>query len=193
MAAERVEIGLVGWRHERWTGEFYPEDLPVEWRLGYYANEFRRVWVPASYLVDPDAFAPQDWCAQTDPSFRFVVELPEDWGWREVEARLGPLLARGSTLLLPPTVPAGGPWRRGGNRAVPRQAVWSPDTGPGSGAPVGLVPAVHDPSPRTLRAWLEAFVTQAGPGQADLIVQGVEPAALAMARQLRTLAELMGL
>ena len=36
----RILIGSLGWQHLAWQESFYPEDLPVDWRLGYYVNEF---------------------------------------------------------------------------------------------------------------------------------------------------------
>lgn len=36
----RLLIGALGWQHEAWQESFYPDDLPPEWRLGYYSNEF---------------------------------------------------------------------------------------------------------------------------------------------------------
>ncbi len=36
----RLLIGSAGWQHPEWENSYYPEDLPPDWRLGYYANEF---------------------------------------------------------------------------------------------------------------------------------------------------------
>ncbi|MDZ7662261.1 hypothetical protein [Thiohalophilus sp.] len=36
----RILIGSCGWQHEGWQDSYYPADLPSEWRLGYYSNEF---------------------------------------------------------------------------------------------------------------------------------------------------------
>ena len=36
------------WEHPAWNQEFYPDDLPEDWRLSYYANEFPVVLVPVS-------------------------------------------------------------------------------------------------------------------------------------------------
>jgi len=36
----RVLVGSVGWQHLAWQDSYYPEDLPPDWRLGFYANEF---------------------------------------------------------------------------------------------------------------------------------------------------------
>ena len=33
-------IGAEAWQVPRWEQEYYPDDLPEEWQLSYYANEF---------------------------------------------------------------------------------------------------------------------------------------------------------
>lgn len=43
----QIHVGACNWQHSSWLGSFYPEDLPEEWRLSYYANEFHTVLVPA--------------------------------------------------------------------------------------------------------------------------------------------------
>ncbi len=40
---ESIKLGACGWNHGHWQGRFYPDDLPVDWRLSYYANEFSAV------------------------------------------------------------------------------------------------------------------------------------------------------
>jgi len=35
-----VLIGAASWEEDEWLASFYPEDLPAEWRMAYYANEF---------------------------------------------------------------------------------------------------------------------------------------------------------
>lgn len=35
-----VLIGSASWEEDEWQASFYPEDLPPEWRMAYYANEF---------------------------------------------------------------------------------------------------------------------------------------------------------
>ncbi|MDX1810395.1 MAG: hypothetical protein R3240_00485 [Gammaproteobacteria bacterium] len=36
-------IGAVGFNCEQWRGDFYPEDLPLDWCAEYYANEIHAV------------------------------------------------------------------------------------------------------------------------------------------------------
>ena len=42
----RVRIGTMGWLFDSWDSGYYPEDIPQEWKLGYYANELTAVVVP---------------------------------------------------------------------------------------------------------------------------------------------------
>lgn len=70
-----LRIGTRGWRHKEWQGTFYDPDLPREWQLSWYANHLRSVWVPADGLhaISPDEAAV--WIDDTDPDFRFIVEI----------------------------------------------------------------------------------------------------------------------
>jgi len=73
----RLLIGACGWSHSNWCADFYPQDLPVDWWLSYYANEFPVVLVTAQEWRLPEADASQ-WCEDTETSFRFVVEITAD-------------------------------------------------------------------------------------------------------------------
>lgn len=45
----RILIGASGWQYPSWSNEvFYPDDLPEDWYLSFYANEFPIVLVPES-------------------------------------------------------------------------------------------------------------------------------------------------
>jgi hypothetical protein len=48
----RVRIGTMGWQFENWNKSYYPEDIPPQWKLGFYANDFTAVVVPESLWVD---------------------------------------------------------------------------------------------------------------------------------------------
>jgi len=72
-----ILIGANGWLHDEWSEQFYPDDLPDEWRLGYYGNEFSVVLVPASYW-EQGADTVTEWLEETDESPRFVCEWPAE-------------------------------------------------------------------------------------------------------------------
>jgi len=70
----RVVIGACGWNHAAWLDEFYSEDLPEDWQLGFYSNEFSVVYVPAPDWVEhPDL---EEWVDDVSESFRFILEVP---------------------------------------------------------------------------------------------------------------------
>jgi len=70
-------IGACGWSHPSWVADFYPEDLPMDWRLSYYANEFPVALVTADEWCLPEADATH-WCEESEAFFRFILEISAD-------------------------------------------------------------------------------------------------------------------
>jgi len=73
MLESELLVGTVGWNHDDWVGGFYPDDLPDDWRFGYYTNRLRALLVPADHLEDPQV-DPAAWNDDLFPGFRLVVE-----------------------------------------------------------------------------------------------------------------------
>lgn len=82
----RVLMGACGWKHQAWLNDFYAEDLPEEWQLGFYSNEFPVVYVPAADWLDvSDTVVSNlvvadlgEWTEEVSDSFRFILEIPAD-------------------------------------------------------------------------------------------------------------------
>ena len=72
----RVVIGACGWKHSSWVNNFYDEDLPEDWQLGFYANEFPIVCVPSSDWIQLNDIS--EWLDDISDSFRFILEIPEN-------------------------------------------------------------------------------------------------------------------
>ncbi len=74
--AEPLLVGTCGWEHDSWVGTLYPLQLPDEWRFCYFSNRLRSVLLPADiwHGVRPDTA--RQWVQDSDPEFRFVLELP---------------------------------------------------------------------------------------------------------------------
>lgn len=70
-SAARFLLGAAGWEHPQWTAAFYPEDLPPDWRLAYYAHFFGCVLAPAAAWRGA---ALAGWLADTPEHFRFLLE-----------------------------------------------------------------------------------------------------------------------
>ena len=89
----RLLVGAADWRQPGWLGGWYPDELPPEWWLAYYANAFRCV------RVAPDIWQ-GEWAAWADelaalaPDFRLLIAVDEDAriadpDWRATLERLG--------------------------------------------------------------------------------------------------------
>ena len=76
MTAENLKIGARGWRHPQWVGSYYPDDLPEEWQLTYYANDFRVVLIPVEYWESSIGYDLDEWLEAVGDDFRFYLECP---------------------------------------------------------------------------------------------------------------------
>jgi hypothetical protein len=68
-----LQIAAVGWDHEHWHKDYYPHDLPADWRLTYYANEFRAVLVSELTRSSQPTQDPEQWYQDTPDAFRFYI------------------------------------------------------------------------------------------------------------------------
>jgi uncharacterized protein YecE (DUF72 family) len=71
-----VYVGAVGWRHEAWQGDFYPEEMPEDWQLSFYNTQFRCVYLPFDLWRNATDEAVAHWLYDTQAGFRFVLEAP---------------------------------------------------------------------------------------------------------------------
>lgn len=106
---QRLGLGLTGWLDAAWGETYYPEDLPADWRLGYYANEFNCVQLPQAQWCEADDALWAEWLSSVGDDFRFYLsvdsDLPASLAAR-VAGRLGPqlggfLLPDGDSEVLP--------------------------------------------------------------------------------------------
>jgi hypothetical protein len=101
-------VATYGWSHPSWNGEFYPDDLPEDWRLAFYSNEFRAVVVPLSVWSGLDPVEVERWVEDTPEEFVFYLEVDDlllDWRqFAEAVKPLGPQL--GGIILRPTKVDA---------------------------------------------------------------------------------------
>ncbi|MEA3638794.1 MAG: hypothetical protein VBE63_02495 [Lamprobacter sp.] len=63
-----------GWGDLADSDQFYPSDLPEDWRLSYFANDFRATVLPAMLWTRADPREVAQWSEDVPPSFRFAVE-----------------------------------------------------------------------------------------------------------------------
>lgn len=169
-----LTVGAIGWDQDRWLEELYPHDLPYEWRLSYYANEFPVVLVPDSYWFKAELPDTGQWLDDVPDHFRFhihvtqrlvesvrwlaVVGLCEDLkpklgGWvlqlpeglsEPVKDRLTVMQATISTTVV-------------GYNGVATTACWYRSKSADCGA-IGVAVFTKRPDPRVLRTLIEDFI-----------------------------------
>lgn len=74
LESHRILIGACGWLHDNWQQSFYPEDLPQDWYLGYYGNEYPVVMISEKEWQQGGEV--EEWLAETDALPVFICELP---------------------------------------------------------------------------------------------------------------------
>ena len=181
--------GLVaahGWQHADWVGPFYPDDMPPEWQLTYYANFFPAVVIPATAWGDDPAAQAAQWREDAHDNFLFVAETPAPAAGLEAlgEALLATVgeAAGGAALHAAGDLTAASP-------QVPLLAVGEE----GAGLVVASLPAAGA-DPMALRQAWEALRDAAPVGaRLLLVVAGSDTATPPALEQARTVAELLGL
>ena len=196
--APSIHLGTRGWEFPAWGGSYYPQDLPREWRLAYYANDFPLVLVPQARWVGAASEQGRVWRDEVSDAFRFYLELTDlqpgtleqlpDW----VDAlgdRLGGILISCSPER---TLAA-----RYGGRLFRVLDVTQPPALPeplaGGGPVAALVTAGALGSLREQRSLFSELVARFGPqGRIPVFLGGDPPPAQALL-DARQLAQLMGL
>lgn len=67
-------IGCSGFHYEDWQKKFYPEDLPSEKWLEYYADRFNTVEINNTFYNMPTTDDLKKWRDQTPDGFKFTVK-----------------------------------------------------------------------------------------------------------------------
>jgi hypothetical protein len=176
-----------GWDPWSVDDPFYPDDLPPEWRLAYFANVCWAVAVPAAHWRAASVADARAWARDTPSRFRFYLEAEPGCPITAAALIAGALGERFGGLSRPPP---------SGSAAACDLAPWpimDPRAGEGTdlSATRGLawtVPAAVIDDPRAARAWIERRVS-ASPAGLHLALLGRCPGAAV--ERWQTLVELM--
>lgn len=87
-------MGATGWDHDAWSGTFYPEELPVEWRLAFYNTIFTAAYVPYEQWAGTPKETLAGWANDVLDRFRFVLEAGSDGLTEADDERLAVLVDR---------------------------------------------------------------------------------------------------
>lgn len=190
-----IGLGAWGWEHEAWQSGFYPDDLPPEWHLTFYSNEFEAVGLESGDWLSPALEVLRGWVEDTREGFRFHLVLPDQLAPGMAE-RLGALAPRIGSLLAGPRVsgevieaarPFGPIWAMDGQGGLPQVAHDLVEALDSQRAPLVLL----DAEDFKLRAARMAIESLGDRGDATLLLRD-GGASMAVLNELRTLRDLLG-
>jgi uncharacterized protein YecE (DUF72 family) len=72
-----VLAGTSGFSYKEWKGSFYPEDLPAEQMLSFYAARLPAVEINNTFYRMPKPALLSSWAEQVSPEFRFVLKASQ--------------------------------------------------------------------------------------------------------------------
>ncbi len=70
----QLVAGTSGFSYDEWRGRFYPEDLPADAMLGYYAEKLAGVEINNTFYRMPKRAVLEQWGRATPESFRFALK-----------------------------------------------------------------------------------------------------------------------
>ena len=73
----RVLAGTSGFSYKEWKGNFYPEDLPADAMLRYYAERLPAVEINNTFYRMPKSALLEGWAAEVPEDFRFVLKASQ--------------------------------------------------------------------------------------------------------------------
>jgi hypothetical protein len=84
-----------GWWDLADADNFYPSDLPEDWRLSYFTNAFRASVLPHAVWSNVDSETWAQWREDIPSPFRFIAEIgpSQHQAHRALEQTLGPQLS----------------------------------------------------------------------------------------------------
>lgn len=70
----KILVGMSGYSYKEWKGGFYPEDLPAEGMLPFYAERFHAVEINNTFYRMPTEKLLLQWADQVPADFIFVLK-----------------------------------------------------------------------------------------------------------------------
>ncbi|MCK4711068.1 MAG: hypothetical protein KAU21_20825 [Gammaproteobacteria bacterium] len=199
-----IKVGIYDWVKFPAQNGFYPEDLPIDWKLSFYANEFETACINIDETLDFKLFL--EWLDDLPDDFELSFNLIKT----DLIDQLAESLEQGSFkinyLLVPQQerdillrnesfkavlsrfeVNSSKP-----QRVISSSSLWTPDNNVAS-ASVALLPDIAPDVDklRLYRRWIELWLDNNSQHRLTLWLDG-KTARYSSVSELRTLVELMG-
>ncbi len=100
--ATKIRAGTSGYSYKEWKGPFYPDDLPQDQWLNYYAKQLPTVEINNTFYRMPRTHVVEAWRDSVPASFRFVIKasrrITHQSRLKDAEESTGYLIKRAETL-----------------------------------------------------------------------------------------------
>jgi len=100
--AIRLSVGTSGFSYKEWLGKFYPEKLPGDRMLAFYAKHFETVEINNTFYRMPAETMLARWAAEAPAGFEFTLKAPRrithEKRLREAEGDVAEFCRRAATL-----------------------------------------------------------------------------------------------
>jgi uncharacterized protein YecE (DUF72 family) len=94
--------GTSGFSYKEWLGKFYPEKLPADGMLRYYASHFATVEINNTFYRMPAEAMLANWAGQVPDAFSFTLKAPRrithELRLKECETQVAEFLRRAQAL-----------------------------------------------------------------------------------------------
>ncbi len=193
-----IKVGLLNWSNFPVKNDFYPDDLPAEWKLSFYANEFETVCINFDEVIKKPLF--DEWFDDLPESFDLSFSLSSAVQIEQLTEIVQQFELKLSCLLIDEqerdillqnksdisVLLAAGISRQ--QQIVSRSSLWTPDVHIKS-AGIALLPDIENT--RLYREWIELWLQDNSQQELTLWLDG-STARYSTLGKLRTLVELMG-
>lgn len=171
-SAVGLDIVVDGWELPGWERDLYPEDLPADWRLAYFANEFPAVMLAAKRWLPADSARLDSWSKDVPDGFRFYLGDAEPAaGRQDLDLARHVLGSKLAGLVQKPGADVAPPADEVSRFRILGEPAGLPDAGC---LPAWHIPRAHYRDLRAGRAWLEGLCTQAPGGRGLLLFAGAD-------------------
>lgn len=93
----RVHIGTIGWNFPAWDQGYFPNDIPEDWKLAFYANDFSAVALPESLWAGESLESVCQQLDELEPGFAVYClaqsQMPSVEMIRQVKSVMGDFFA----------------------------------------------------------------------------------------------------
>ena len=72
----KLHLGTSGFAYKEWRGSFYPEDLPADAMLRFYATRLSSVEINNTFYRMPSPALLEKWAGEVPEGFDFVLKAP---------------------------------------------------------------------------------------------------------------------